>query len=208
MEVAEYDGADRASTREFDELLSRARTGDTDARGRMLQMFWLALLHEARRDFPADLQAKGSASDVVQETMLDAHRDLEQFNGRTSEEFFAWLLSLLQHNFSNFARAYRTQAKRQIKREKPLVGAVARSKGIQARSTPESPSDAAIRREAAERLRSSAARLPDEIGELLRLRFRDQLSFAEVGDRLGMTAEAVRKLLTRTLRLLGNELDD
>src|SRR5262245_44071679 len=44
---------------EFDDLLARARFGDLDARGRILNQFWLALLHEARRNFPADLQAKG-----------------------------------------------------------------------------------------------------------------------------------------------------
>src|SRR5436309_15272239 len=90
----------------FDVLLARARVGDMDARGRILNHFWLALLHEARRDFPADLQAKGGASDVVQETMLDAHKDFDQFTGRSSEDFFAWLLCLLRHNFSNFARAF------------------------------------------------------------------------------------------------------
>jgi RNA polymerase sigma-70 factor (ECF subfamily) len=203
-----YVSADRASSGDFDELLSRARAGDSAARGRILQTFWLALLHEARRDFPADLQAKGGASDVVQETMLDAHRDLEQFNGRTSEEFFAWLLSLLQHNFSNFARAYRSQAKRQIKREERSVAAFLSATELPTRSRPESPSDAAIRRETTERLRNSAARLPDQIGELLRLRFGEQLSFSELGDRLGMSADAARKLLTRTLRLLGNDLED
>jgi RNA polymerase sigma-70 factor (ECF subfamily) len=203
-----YGGADRASTGDFGELLSRARTGENAARGRILQMFWLALLHETRRDFPADLQAKGGASDVVQETMLEAHRDLEQFNGSTSEEFFAWLLSLLKHNFSNFARAYRVQARRQIKREESLVGAFRHATGVWGRSSPDSPSDAAIRNEMADRLRRSAARLPGEIAELLRLRFDERLPFAEVGNRLGMTTDAARKLLTRTLRLLGNELGD
>jgi RNA polymerase sigma-70 factor (ECF subfamily) len=201
------DGAARAGTGDFGELLFRARNGDNDARGRILQMFWLALLQEARRDFPSDLQAKGGASDVVQETMLDAHRDLDQFRGRTSDECFAWLLSLLPHNFSNFARLYRKQAKRQIEREERLVRAVVHARGgVAGRPTPESPSDVAIRRETAERLSRSAARLPDEIGELLRLRFGERLSFPAVGDRLGMHAESARKLLTRTLRLLGDEV--
>jgi len=75
------------------------------------------------------------------------------------------------------------------------------------RAAPESPSDVAIRRESAERLSRSAARLPHEIGELLRLRFGERLSFPAVGNRLGMHADSARKLITRTLRLLGDELD-
>jgi hypothetical protein len=39
------------------------------------------------------------------------------------------------------------------------------------------------------------------------LRFDERLRFSEIGERLGMTADAARKLLTRTLRLLGSELD-
>jgi hypothetical protein len=50
--------------------------------------------------------------------------------------------------------------------------------------------------------------MPDDIGELMRLRFDARLTFSEIGGRLGMTPEGARKLLTRTLRLLGEELGD
>jgi RNA polymerase sigma-70 factor, ECF subfamily len=40
---------------------------------------------------PYDLQAKGGGSDLVQETLLDAHKDFDRFTGRTEQEFLAWL---------------------------------------------------------------------------------------------------------------------
>src|SRR5437660_6521251 len=110
-------GHDPSAYGSFAQLLGRARAGDAHARGRLLQQFWVALLHDARRDLPLDLQAKGGASDLVQETMLDAHKDFEQFRGCTAQEFFAWLQCSLRHNFSNFVRAYRRYAKREVKRE-------------------------------------------------------------------------------------------
>src|SRR5262245_34953130 len=63
-------GHDPSACRGFTQLLESARAGDAYARGRLLQQFWAALLHDARRDLPVDLQAKGGASDLVQETML------------------------------------------------------------------------------------------------------------------------------------------
>ena len=58
---------------------------------------------------------------------------------------------------------------------------------------------------------SAAVRLeqmPPEISELMRLRFDARLTYSDIAGRLGMTADSARKLLTRTLRLLGDELED
>jgi hypothetical protein len=54
------------TSRDFEHLLARARSGDPEARGRVLQQFWLTLLRDARSDMPYDLQAKGGGSDLVQ----------------------------------------------------------------------------------------------------------------------------------------------
>jgi RNA polymerase sigma factor (sigma-70 family) len=74
------------------------------------------------------------------------------------------------------------------------------------RPAPESPPEVAIRSEARVRYSRALERAPDEIRELIRLRFDERLTFSDIGERMGFTAEAARKLLTRTLRLLGNEL--
>ena len=68
--------------------------------------------------------------------------------------------------------------------------------------------EAVIRQESSERYRKALDRMPAEIGELVRLRFDARLTYPDIASRLGMTAEGVRKLLTRTLRLLGEELAD
>jgi RNA polymerase sigma-70 factor, ECF subfamily len=199
----------RPACRDFEQVLALARAGDSDARGRLLQYFWLALLRDARRDLPWDLQPKGGASDLVQETMLDAHKDFEQFTGTTGEEFFAWLQCLLRNNFSNFVRAYRRQAKRQVKREVPLVRTASNGALDDRRRFPlSSPSEGVIRREATERYRRAIQQMPEEIRDVIRWRFDERRTYREIGGRLGLTPEAVRKLLTRTLRLLGDELAD
>jgi RNA polymerase sigma-70 factor, ECF subfamily len=193
---------------DFRQLLERARFGDNEARGRVLQYFWLALLDDARRDLPWDLRSKVGGSDLVQETMLDAHRDFDQFTGRTGEEFFLWLQCLLRHNFSNFLRAFRTRAKRQVRREVPLFAVSDRFVADERRPRPESPPEGVIHRESRDRCCRAFERAPDEIRELLRLRFDERLTYSDIGGRIGLTAEAARKLLTRSLRLLRDELAD
>jgi RNA polymerase sigma-70 factor (ECF subfamily) len=193
---------------DFGQLLDRAQSGDDDARGRVLQYFWLALLQDARRDLPWDLRQKVGGSDLVQEAMLDAHKRFDQFTGRTAEEFYLWLRCLLRHKFSDFARAYRTRAKRQVRREVPLFTVSDQFDVDERRPAPESPPDEAIHRESRDRYFRAVERAPDEIRELIRLRFDERLTYSDIGERMGFTAEAARKLLTRTLRLLGDELAD
>jgi RNA polymerase sigma-70 factor (ECF subfamily) len=203
--VGTSDGS--ATCRDFEQQLRLARDGNPIARGRVLQQFWLALLHDARREMPYDLRSKGGGSDLVQETMLDAHRDFAQFTGRTEREFFTWLQCLLRHNFSNFARAYRTHAKRDIKRETTL--SVESEEPVYDRRRPvvASADERVVDRESRESYRRAIERMPHEIRELMCLRFDQRLTYSDIGGRLGLTAEAARKLLTRTLRLLGKDLD-
>src|SRR5436305_12160509 len=86
----------------FADLLIAGRRGDGPALGALLKTYERVLLHEARREVPADLQAKGGASDLVQDTFLKAQRLFPRFLGGTEPELQAWLRRLLRQNFANF----------------------------------------------------------------------------------------------------------
>src|ERR1700682_22695 len=60
----------------FDQLLEAARNGSRDAPGRLLETCRLPLLRLARRVLTPDVQAKGGASDLVQDTFLNALREI------------------------------------------------------------------------------------------------------------------------------------
>src|SRR5262245_4961414 len=97
--------------------LAAARSGSREALGQALEACrgYLHLL--AERELDPDLRAKGSASDLVQETFLEAQKDFRQFHGNSEEELRAWLRQLLLNNLANFTRRYRTTAKRAVGRE-------------------------------------------------------------------------------------------
>jgi RNA polymerase sigma-70 factor (ECF subfamily) len=195
----------RSALRDFERLLGQARTGDRDAEGRVLDRYRRLLLRAAERALPQDLRAKGGASDLVQQTFLEAHRDFARFGGRTSEELLAWLRCLLQNNFANFVRYYRRRLRRQVARERPLPSETRPPGPGEERPlrVPPTPCDDAIRGEAAERCQHAVNQLRGVRREVVRLRYVDRLSNAEIGARLGVSPEAARKILVRALREVG-----
>ena len=72
---------------------------------------YLLLLGNAQLD--PRLRAKLGASDVVQETLLEAHRDAATFRGTTAAQRYAWLRQILARNLANASRDHtRPQARR------------------------------------------------------------------------------------------------
>lgn len=181
--------------------------GSGIALGNVLLRYEKILLRYARRQFPADLRSKGDASDLVQDTLLEAHRDFSQFTGASEGELLAWLHCLLRHNLANFVTAFRRREKRQVKREQTFSLQLERRpihRALVASAT--GPGSDAIRNESTELCRRALAGLPEISRNLVRLRFEDRLSYVEIGLELKMSAEAARKLLMRTLHVLGNRL--
>src|SRR5438105_1940581 len=98
-------------------LLDAARSGSREALGQLLESCRGYLLMVAKGELDRDLQAKEGASDLVQETFLEAQRDFVQFQGASEAELLAWLRRLLLNNVANFTRRYRTTGKRSVERE-------------------------------------------------------------------------------------------
>src|SRR5262249_14287737 len=90
-------GAMSGRMRDAAQLLAAARGGSREALGEALESCRAYLLYVAQREMAPELQAKGGASDLVQETFLDAQRDFDRFRGATEEELLAWLRRLLVH---------------------------------------------------------------------------------------------------------------
>src|SRR5262245_61667341 len=111
------------SAQDAGHCLAAARAGSPQALGQALEMCRGYLLLVAERQLGTDLRAKGGASDLVQETFLEAQRDFRQFAGTSQEELRAWLQRLLLNNLGNFARRYRVTHCRQLDREQALDAA-------------------------------------------------------------------------------------
>jgi RNA polymerase sigma-70 factor (ECF subfamily) len=185
-------------------LLGRARGGDEAARGRLLDLYrnYLRLLARTRID--AELRVRLDPSDLVQETLLEAHRDFERFTGTSEGELLAWLRRILVRNLMDQAKHFKT-GKRGAGRQQSLEELLDRSsqafERVLAGST-STPSAQAARREQAVILADALARLPADYREVIILRNLEQLPFEEIARRLDRSSSAVRMLWARALEKL------
>jgi RNA polymerase sigma-70 factor (ECF subfamily) len=188
--------------------LAAARSGSAEAMGRVLETCRGYLLTIAAQELDPQLQAKGGASDLVQETLLHALRGFGRFDGDTEAELLAWLRRLLLNNLTDFTRLYRATGKRQVAREVGLAADSSSSPGApEPAADVSSPSGQAVEREQAQAVEEAMRRLPEDYRQVLLLRYQDERSFEEIGRLMGRTANAARKLWLRAVERLQHELN-
>src|SRR5262245_5335873 len=187
-------------------LLAAARTGSGEALGRLLESCRGYLLMVAEGELAAEVKAKEAASDLVQDTFLEAQRDFVQFQGASETELLAWLRRLLLNNVANVTRRYRT-GKRSVEREMALDARANHQLHANLPAEADSPSGQAVANEHAAALVKVLERLPADYREVLRLRYEEGRPFEEIAERMGRSANAVRKLFARAVERVQQEVE-
>src|SRR5947208_6178393 len=94
------------------ELIERCRHGEPEARERLFARYRHYLWLLAQGQLGRCLRAKCDPSDIVQQTLLEAHRDFAQFVGNHEGEFLAWMRQILAHNLYNETRRFAAQQRK------------------------------------------------------------------------------------------------
>lgn len=189
-------------------LLRAARAGQAAALGRLLQVYRNYLTILATTQLDRRLRRRLNPSDLVQDAMLAAHRDFEQFRGRSTGEFVAWLRQILVHCLHHAIEKHLWAKARDVRCEISLeqVGhSLDRSLGNFARLLADpapSPSEPVRRREDAVAFANTLAKLKPEYRDVIVLRGLQGLSFEEVAARMDRQSGAVRMLWLRALAKL------
>lgn len=170
-----------------------ARAGDGEAFRRLFEKYQRRLALFAHYRLGEGLRASMDVDDVVQETFLEAARDIARFDYRSPDSFFRWLASIARHVIEDAARREsrkkRAGGRRTDAAEAQLVDTL-------------TPSRILFQ---AERVRSLMERLdalPDQYREVIVLARLEGLSPGEIAVRLGKPREAVALLLHRALKRL------
>jgi RNA polymerase sigma-70 factor (ECF subfamily) len=181
-----------------------------DASGPHVERFrdYLCLL--ARAHLRPGHGLKIEASDIVQQTLLEAYEQRGQFRGESDGELAAWLKQMLVHNLSDAVRG-EERAKRDVRRERPLEAAIedsfCRAEGWLA-AHEASPSQQAIRIEQMLRLAAGLARLPDEQREAVVLHHLQGWSLAQLAAHLDRSEAALAGMLRRGLKNLRESMEE
>jgi RNA polymerase sigma factor (sigma-70 family) len=113
---------------------------------------------------------------------------------------------MLRNNVVDAIRRYETSQKRGGAQEISLASEQGRREGGLVSLQDGHPVGSAIRRENAASVAAVLARLPGDYRDVLQLRYWAGLSFVEIGERMGRSPDAARKLLYRAVERLQTDM--
>lgn len=189
----------------FDDLLLRAKEGEASALGSLLQWYANYLTVLASTQLDGRIRRRVSPSDVVQETLLAAHRDFHAFRGDSQGELLAWLRQILIHSVHRSIARHIKAEKRDVRRDVSIDQVSVRldeSACNLAKRLPaagDSPSAAMQRKEDSIEFANRISELSDSYREVIVLRILQGLSFEEIAVQMERTSGAVRMLWLRAL---------
>jgi RNA polymerase sigma-70 factor (ECF subfamily) len=164
----------------------------------------------ARRKFAKRLRTKLDPADLVQQTLLAAHRAEARFHGHTIAQQKAWLRQILSTTLAQELRRFSTK-KRQLWMEHSLEDALEDPAcNVTARLDTErtSANQKMIQREELLTLEEALKELPLQQRVAVELRHLQGWSLETISEHMGCTKHAAAGLLRRGLRSLRNQLGD
>jgi len=188
----------------FRELIEAARGGCRQSLDQLLLACRGYMLSVANDDLDTVLAPKLGASDIVQESMLEAHRDIQGFRGNSEAELLGWLRRIVKHNLHDVRRQYLGTEKRSVERE----ASIDREPALEPQqpSHNETPSRYLAGADEARRLNQAMATLNQDYQRVIQLRNWELRSFAEIGTELDRSEDAARKLWARAVTALKKEM--
>lgn len=186
-----------------DELRDRLQAGDTSALSDYLLAYRPQLLAFIERRLGESLRRRVEAEDIFQEMAKSAWEYLPRTD-LSDRDPFGWCCQLAEQRLIDAARkaqAGKRDAGREVGLNTPAGDTSNEWVSILAASIT-SPSHAATRAERNAQLQSAITELPEDVRQILRWRYVENLPTKEIAAKTGRTDGAIRVLLTRTIHKL------
>lgn len=163
------------------------------------------LLLIAEQELPAELRPKLGASDLVQQSLVKAHQNFEQFAGQKSGELKAWVRQILLNCLADEQRKQRA-----LKRNIPELSLGdsrfrRRIEGVLVDGNV-TPMSQAEDNETTAALEIALAGLSADYQQVIRLRYQQGRALADIAEKMGRSETAVQKLWARAIRELRKAL--
>lgn len=178
-----------AETHPMHDLIERARSGDKDAIVELLSAQKDRLLSIAENRLGSVLRGKLHLSDILQSTILDVIRSMPNFRGSTIDDFEAWTIRVLENNIRDKGRFY-LRARREDSRladGSELTNLVDTTR----------PDNSSMLVDDLLAVSEALDDLPADVRTVLKRRFIDGASYAEIAAETGKNEGAVRVMCHR-----------
>lgn len=153
------------------------------------------------------LKSKVDASDIVQQTMLQAYQARSQFRGSSDAEKAAWLRTILNNVLCGLARGFGRQ-RRDVSREQSMQAIENSSVQLMnlLAGDVSSPSAAMHRHERADELARAMLKLTAEQRQAIMLKYWHGKTLSQISETLGKSNEAVAGLIFRGMQKLRSSI--
>jgi RNA polymerase sigma-70 factor, ECF subfamily len=186
-------------------LVALAQDGGESALNQLCKVYGTRVLWIIRLRMGAELRSQLESMDLVQDVLMSALKDLGNFTYKTEGDFLRWLWGIAENRLRGHLQRLHAN-KRDIRKEvrlndyRPTVedSFVAALDAVDTTT----PSVIMSKREELDKLATAIDALKPEYRHVVVLTKIEGLSYKEIGDRLGKSSEAVRKLVSRALEEL------
>ena len=191
--------------RKTQRLITLAKEGDKTALNQLCGAYTTRVLWLVRLRMGKELRLKLESMDVVQDALIYAVRDLGDFTYKTEGDFVRWLSRVVENRIRDHLDKLHAN-KRDIRREVQLSrDRISDKDSYVATAGPidtTTPSAIMSKSEDFDRLARAIDTLKPEYRQAIVLTKIEGLSYQEIGDQLGKSADAIRMLVSRAMGAL------
>ncbi len=193
-------------------LLLQAGEGESGAVNDLIERHREALRRMVAARMDRGMAGRVDASDIVQETLIEAHRRLGDYIKDGPMPFHLWLRQIAKDRLIDAHRRHRAQ-RRDVGREQPLAVAGRADQSsldlaAQLCDMELTPAANALRKELEARFWSALDTLDEPDREIVLLRHQEQLGNGEVAELLGLSPAAAGMRYLRAIRRLRTALGE
>ncbi len=189
-----------------DDALDRLRREGQRALADLFTQYYDRLERMVRFRMDRRLSSRVDVADVLQEAYLDAAKRIDAYLAKPEAPFFVWLRGIAANTLADVHRRHLGAELRDAARDQSLYqrGPEGSSELLAAQLAGHftSPSQAAMRDEAAARIEAALEEMDEIDREVLALRHFEQLSNNEVAEVLGLSKTAASNRYVRALARL------
>ena len=195
-----------------DQLLDRVAQGESSAVATLLARHEQRLRRMVNLRLDPRLAARLDPSDVVQDTLVEAHRRLPDYAAGRPMPFYPWLRGIAWDRLIEMTRRHIDAERRSVRREVIKLDLSGDSRMIlvdRMMAISATPSEQALRQEVRDRVQQAIVQLPPGDHEVIVLKHLEELNVPEIAAVLDIGEEAVysryRRAVQRLHRLLSSE---